>query len=356
MSGALAPALLAWHAREGRHDLPWQRERTPYRVWISEVMLQQTQVVTVIPYYERFLARFPDVASLAAAPDDELLHLWSGLGYYARARNLKRAARQIATLHGGEFPRAFEAAVALPGIGRSTAGAILSIGAGQRHPILDGNVRRVLARMFAVEGQPGSAAFEDALWVHAERETPAQDAGIYAQAIMDLGATLCTRRNPACERCPWAGPCQARAQGRQHDFPAKRRAAGRRRQRTTTMLLLRRQGGELWLERRPAAGIWGGLWAPPEFPDAAAARAAVLRSVATGEPAPATLELPLVEHAFTHFDLTIAPLLADVAQAPSGVKEGGEGQWYDPRAPKKLGLPAPVATLLANLPPSPRRK
>jgi A/G-specific adenine glycosylase len=347
VSEPLAPALLAWHAREGRHDLPWQRERTPYRVWVSEVMLQQTQVSTVIPYYERFLARFPDIASLAAAPEDELLHLWSGLGYYARARNLKRAAQQIVALHGGEFPRDFDAVVDLPGIGRSTAGAILSISTGQRYAILDGNVRRVLARVFAVEGQPGSAAFEDALWVHAERETPSEQAGVYAQAIMDLGATLCTRRNPDCARCPWAPPCEARAQGRQHDFPAKRRTAERRQRRSVSMLVLRRANGEVWLERRPMSGLWGGLWVPPEFPDAAEARAAVLQSPAATSAD--LIELPLIEHAFTHFDLTIAPLLAELDLASSGVREV-EGQWFDPLAPKKLGLPAPVATLLANLP------
>jgi A/G-specific adenine glycosylase len=346
----LAPSLLLWHAAHGRHDLPWQRERTPYRVWISEVMLQQTQVATVIPYYQRFLARFPDVASLAAAPDDELLHLWSGLGYYARARNLKRAAQQILALHAGEFPRDFEAAVALPGIGRSTAGAILSISTGQRYAILDGNVRRVLARVFAVEGRPGDAAFEDALWAHAERETPAEGAGIYAQAIMDLGATLCTRRNPACERCPWAERCEARAQGRQHDFPATRRAAGQRRHKRVAMLLLRRSSGEVWLERRPASGLWGGLWVPPEYPDAAQARAALIESAAA---AASPVELPAIEHAFTHFDLTIAPLLADVPHADPMVRER-DGQWFDPGAPKKLGLPAPVAALLASLPPPPR--
>jgi len=342
VSVEIAAALLEWQAREGRQGLPWQRERTAYRVWISEVMLQQTQVVTVIPYYERFIARFPDAASLAAAPDDELLHLWSGLGYYARARNLKRAAQQIVSLHGGEFPHEFAAAVALPGIGRSTAGAILSISTGQRFAILDGNVRRVLARVFAVEGATGSAAFEDALWVHAERETPAQDAGRYAQAIMDLGATLCLRRNPACDRCPLAQRCEARAQGRQHDFPAPRRAAGKRRHRTTAMLIQRRQGGEVWLERRPSSGIWGGLWAPPEFADGVTARAAVAGQGRDLEP---------IDHAFTHFDLTITPVLVDLepARGLPGVAEGRDGVWYNPRAPQKLGLPAPVAALLASL-------
>jgi A/G-specific adenine glycosylase len=345
----IAPPLLDWQQRAGRHDLPWQQQRTAYRVWISEVMLQQTQVATVIPYYERFIDRFPDVRALAAALDDELLHLWSGLGYYARARNLKRAALQIVAEHGGEFPHDFHAVVALPGIGRSTAGAILAISTGQRFAILDGNVRRVLSRVFAVEGQPGAAAFEAALWEHAERETPQQGAGEYAQAIMDLGATVCVRRNPACERCPLASLCEARRLGRQHDFPAPRRAAGRRRRRTIVMLLLVRADGCVWLERRPPSGIWGGLWSPPEFADVGVA----LASAPANTSSAASRTLPIIEHAFTHFDLAIEPLLVDApasTAAPGGVREPGEGVWYNPRAPQKLGLPAPVATLLASLP------
>ena len=232
--------------------------------------------------------------------------------------------------------------MALPGIGRSTAGAILSISTGQRSAILDGNVRRVLSRVYAVDGVPGSAAFEDALWAHAERETPERDAGPYAQAIMDLGATLCTRRKPACDRCPLEDACAARAAGRQHDFPAARRAAGKRRQRATAMLLLRRRDGEVWLERRPPAGIWGGLWAPPEYADAVTARAAAAHGHAR--------ELEPIDHAFTHFDLTISPVLVDVDGPPAQVSEGADGLWYNPRAPQKLGLPAPVAALLAALP------
>jgi A/G-specific adenine glycosylase len=345
VSAGIAAPLLAWHAREGRHDLPWQQDRTPWRVWVSEVMLQQTQVTTVIPYYERFLARFPDVAALAAAPDDELMHLWSGLGYYARARNLKRAAQQVVALHGGEFPTRFEDVVALPGIGRSTAGAILAISTGQHHAILDGNVRRVLSRVFAVEGRPGERAFEDSLWAHAEAETPPRQAGVYAQAIMDLGATLCVRRKPACERCPLATPCEARRLGRQHDFPGARRAAARRR-RTTVLLLLRRPDGSVQLVRRPPRGIWGGLWSPPEHAERGTALQAVPAATLRGAPR----TLPLVEHAFTHFDLVIEPLLVDGEFAPAAVGEGADTLWYNPRAPQKLGLPAPVAALLAALP------
>jgi A/G-specific adenine glycosylase len=202
--GLIAPRLIAWHARAGRHDLPWQRDPTPYRVWISEVMLQQTQVAAVIPYFERFMARFADVHALAAAPADEVLHHWSGLGYYARARNLQCAARLVVEQHDGEFPTDFESVAALPGVGRSTAGAILALSRNEPHPILDGNVRRVLSRLYAVAGRTGERAFENELWRIATEQTPANGAAQYTQAIMDLGATLCTRRSPRCGECPLA--------------------------------------------------------------------------------------------------------------------------------------------------------
>ncbi|MEP7311583.1 MAG: A/G-specific adenine glycosylase [Pseudomonadota bacterium] len=340
-SAPISPALLAWHATDGRHDLPWQQDRSAYRVWVSEVMLQQTQVATVISYFERFMARFPTVRALAEAPQDEVLHLWSGLGYYARARNLQRAAQIIVAEHGGEFPQDFAAVEALPGIGRSTAGAILSISSGQHYAILDGNVRRVLARVFGVEGRPGERGFENELWRVAEAETPARQAGLYAQAIMDLGATLCVRRNPACERCPLATRCVARATGRQHELPAARRKAARA-TRQVFMLLARRADGSVWLTRRPGAGIWGGLWTPPQF---------VSREQAA-ERVPATTAvraLPTVAHAFTHFDLAIEPLLIDADLPPGGVAESAEGLWYNPRHPARIGLPAPVAALLETL-------
>lgn len=345
-SFSIAPALLDWHARHGRHDLPWQQERSAYRVWVSEVMLQQTQVATVIPYFQRFMARFTDVASLASAPTDEVLHLWSGLGYYARARNLQRAAQQIVAEHGGQFPTAFEAVAALPGIGRSTAGAILALSTGQRHAIVDGNVRRVLARLFGLDGRPGERVFEAELWRIAERETPAAEVATYTQAIMDLGATVCARRNPDCLLCPLAQGCIARATGRQHDLPAPRKAALRR-QREVVMLLAHREDGSVWLARRPASGIWGGLWAPPEFANPAEAEL-LLPGAADG------CQLPVVEHAFTHFDLRILPLLAatpeDWDPLRGRVTETSDGLWYNPRRPARIGLPAPVASLLAALP------
>lgn len=333
----LASALLAWHRRHGRHDLPWQQLRSSYRVWVSEVMLQQTQVATVIPYFERFMARFPDVVSLADAPVDEVLHLWTGLGYYARARNLHRAAQRVRDEHGGVFPTSFDAVSDLPGIGRSTAGAILAISAKQRHAIVDGNVRRVLARLYGLDGRPGERAFENALWGIAERETPVDDVDIYTQAIMDLGATLCVRRNPDCLLCPLAEGCVARATGRQHALPAPRKQRERP-QRELVMLFAHRADGSVWLSQRPARGIWGGLWSPPEFASIGDADAAL-------PGAADALALPPVDHAFTHFDLRIQPVLC---AAPDGWR--GEGLWYNPRRPARIGLPAPVASLLDALP------
>ncbi|MEO7773376.1 MAG: A/G-specific adenine glycosylase [Steroidobacteraceae bacterium] len=348
---SIAPALLAWHARHGRHDLPWQNDRSAYRVWVSEVMLQQTQVATVIPYYQRFMARFPDVASLAAAPVDEVLHLWSGLGYYARGRNLQRAAQFILAQQGGEFPREFAAVKALPGIGRSTAGAILALSSGARHAILDGNVRRVLARYFGVAGTTGERVFETRLWELAEQETPHEQVAAYTQAMMDLGATLCARRNPACERCPLQADCAAHELGRQHDFPGARKRAARRQQ-ITRMLIARRATGEVLLVQRPAHGIWGGLWCLPEFVDAGAAQ----RFLATelGAPDAALRELAPVTHGFTHFDLAITPLFVELphrlARYAGRVAESGARLWYNAREPARIGLPAPVISLLAALP------
>jgi A/G-specific adenine glycosylase len=339
---AIAPALLAWHERAGRHDLPWQQQRTAYRVWVSEVMLQQTQVTTVIPYFERFMARFPTVRALADAPENEVLHLWSGLGYYARARNLQRAAQCIRDDFAGQFPLTFDAVVALPGIGRSTAGAILALACDQRHPILDGNVRRVLARLHAVEGRPGEKAFENTLWAIATELTPEDQVARYTQAIMDLGATLCTRSKPRCTDCPLQSQCAAFASNQQSAFPASRRRAVRR-TREVWMLLATREDGSVQLLQRPARGIWGGLWSLPEFADSDAAERAV--------PAGTSIDvLPTVRHAFTHFDLVIQPLRAQVPGRWPGdaVAEpgGSPSLWYNPAHPAQVGLPAPVAQLL----------
>ena len=341
----IAGALLAWHAREGRHDLPWQHEPTPYRVWVSEVMLQQTQVATVIPYYQRFMQRFPHVRALAAAPLDAVLHLWSGLGYYARARNLHRAAVRICDEHGGEFPESFTAIAALPSIGRSTAGAILALARGERFPVLDGNVRRVLARYFGVAQARDDRSGEKRLWALAERCTPQARVAEYTQAIMDLGATVCVRRRPLCTHCPLSERCFARRTGRQHELPAPRRRLARPSRRVFMVVALGASGGVL-LERRPESGVWGGLWCLPEFATATAAAAFVRNCL--GAAAVEAQPLGEIEHAFTHFDLSITPLLVRCAPQ-AAIMEEGAGLWYNIREPAPIGLPAPITALLSRL-------
>jgi A/G-specific adenine glycosylase len=340
---SLAQALIEWHAAHGRHDLPWQQDRSPYRVWVSEIMLQQTQVITVIGYYERFLQRFPDVASLAAAPLDEVLHLWSGLGYYSRARNLHRSAQRVVSEYGGELPGEVDVLAELPGIGRSTAAAIVALALERRASILDGNVKRVLARYFAIDGSPGDSVTERELWHRAEQCTPQSDFAVYTQAIMDFGATMCTRRDPLCVRCPLREDCAAQRLGRVHELPAPRvRRARPRRQ--VVMLLAVDSDGQVLLQRRPPRGIWGGLWTPPEFEHEQAARrfCATTLGAARLDPEP----LPRLRHAFTHFELEITPLRARCQRALM-VMEGGATLWYNPREPARIGLPAPIAALLS---------
>jgi len=337
-----AAGLLDWYALNGRRDLPWQQEPTPYRVWVSEIMLQQTQVATVIPYYTRFMARFPEVGYLAAAEPDQVLHHWSGLGYYARARNLHAAARQVVAEYGGQFPEQPELLMALPGIGRSTAGAILALATGRRQPILDGNVKRVLARYHAVAGWPGQAAVQNTLWTLAERHTPHAQVAAYTQAIMDLGATLCTRTRPQCTRCPLQDGCTAQRTGRQADFPAKR---PQRVQpvRAVRMLLLHRDG-ELLLERRPPSGIWGGLWGFPEpagqAPVEQWCREELGLSVSVQE------QWPQLRHTFSHFHLDITPLLLLAQDTRGAIMETGRHAWYRPGAAMELGFAAPVEKLI----------
>lgn len=352
----IGPALVGWHARSGRHDLPWQQQRTLYRVWVSEIMLQQTQVATATPYFERFMARFPDVATLAAAALDDVLHLWTGLGYYARARNLHRAAQQVVAQHGGEMPTDFAALHALPGIGRSTAGAILSLAGGQRHAILDGNVKRVLARVFGIEGDMATREVETRMWSLAEACTPAEDVATYTQAVMDLGATVCVRSRPACLLCPLQPECSAASTGRQHELPRPKARTPRaaRRARVVFMLLAIDAAGAVLLERRPTRGIWGGLWSLPEFDsDAALAGHArtLLRGPALQRPDWQPRALGPLEHAFTHFDLTIHPRVVECeATIADAVAESRELRWCQPEAWQQgretLGLPAPVRTLL----------
>jgi len=338
--------VLAWWRVHGRRELPWQRRPTPYRVWVSEIMLQQTRVAAVVPYFERFTRRFPGVRALAGAATDEVLAHWSGLGYYARARNLHRAARVIRDHHRGRFPRRIEEAMALPGIGRSTAGAILSLALGQRHPILDGNVKRVLARHAGVDGWPGTPAVQRELWQLAQQRLPRQHCAEYTQAIMDLGATLCTARRPACGRCPVRGDCRARLGARVQELPAPRprRAVPRR---EAVFLIARAEDGALLLERRPPAGVWGGLWCPPwcDGEDEARARLAALGLEAQGR----WRALPAIEHGFSHFRLRVTPLEIRVRPAARGVAAGDGIAWATPGDAAGLGLAAPVARLVASL-------
>ncbi|SDK70876.1 A/G-specific adenine glycosylase [Billgrantia gudaonensis] len=335
--------LLAWFDVHGRHDLPWQRERTPYRVWVSEIMLQQTQVATVIPYFERFMARFPDVGALAAADQDAVLHQWTGLGYYARGRNLHKAARHIVAEHGGELPvHSLEALAALPGIGRSTAGAIIAQSTGRRAVILDGNVKRSLARLHAVEGWPGRTAVARELWALAEHYTPAERLADYTQAMMDFGATLCRRGIPQCQRCPFADVCRAHARGEERRFPESkpRKALPTR---TTCMLLLRDAEGRVLLERRPPSGLWGGLWSLPQFDDTAALRAWL--DVHAPEARLDASWTPFT-HTFSHFRLEVTPQPATIGTLDA---VGEARRWYDPDAPDRIGLAAPVKALLSRL-------
>jgi A/G-specific adenine glycosylase len=343
-----ADHVLAWFDHHGRKDLPWQQDPSPYRVWVSEVMLQQTQVATVIPYFEIFMRRFPGVRDLAAAPLDEVLHHWSGLGYYARARNLHRAAGLIVERHAGEMPRTLAAVMALPGIGRSTAGAILALSRGERHPILDGNVKRVLARHFGIAGYAAEPAVAAQLWSVAERHTPFARVGAYTQAMMDLGATVCVRRRPRCQACPVAEGCVALATGRQHELPAARPRAVRRLKRL--FMLLAVHDGRVLLERRPPSGIWGGLWGLPEFETIGDVREWCARTLRLDAAAllPGLRPLAALRHAFTHFDLDIEPLRLECGGA-AGVMEPDRWVWYNPAAPAALGLAAPVRQLIDSL-------
>ncbi len=336
--------LLAWHQRHGRHDLPWQCTRDAYRIWVAEIMLQQTQVAAVIPYYQRFLERFPDIATLAGAPQDEVLRLWSGLGYYSRARNLLRAAQLVRDHHSGVFPRALDDIEALPGIGRSTAAAIAAFAYGTRAAILDGNVKRVLARHFAVAGFPGDKRIENRLWQLAEAQLPPRAIGPYTQAMMDLGATLCTRAKPRCSDCPLAQSCRALALGRVGDLPTPRPSKAVPTRATHMLLLVR--SGKLLLEKRPPSGIWGGLWSLPEIDDDAGARAHCRAHYGCSIAAPQPLA-PLA-HGFTHFKLQIQPLLCRVEKLAPAARAPGL-IWLSLEKAHAAAIPVPVRKLIERL-------
>jgi len=340
---SFASRLVAWHAKHGRRDLPWQNTRDPYRIWISEIMLQQTQVSTVIPYYERFLAAFPDVATLASSPLERVLEHWSGLGYYRRAHLAHRAAQAIVDHHGGTFPHENDAITALPGIGRSTAAAIAAFAFGTRGAILDGNVKRVLARHAGVDGFPGDAKVERKLWRHAESLLPEREIETYTQALMDLGATVCLRRCPGCDLCPVANDCIALREDRIDSLPAPRPKKILP-QRAVSVLLLHRHG-EVLVEKRPATGIWAGLWSLPEVAvDADIVAHCLVRFAA--EVAPQT-PLPAIEHGFTHFRLTLHPQPCAVLGLPRHAAEPGL-LWLPLTDIAGAALPAPIKKLLRD--------
>jgi A/G-specific adenine glycosylase len=340
----IAARIVAWQKKLGRHDLPWQGTRDPYAIWLSEVMLQQTQVATVIPYYLRFLARFPDVASLAAAPLDDVLRLWSGLGYYSRARNLHRAAGVIAEGHGGRFPRRFEDVAALPGVGRSTAAAICVFAYGQRQAILDGNVKRVLARLRGVKGYAGERKVADRLWREAEVLLPRRNVEAYTQGLMDLGATVCARTQPRCPACPVHRDCVAYRRGWVAGLPAPRPRKRLPHKRTVMLVLMR--AGEVLLEKRPPSGIWGGMWCLPETARKADLEAHCLKHF--GAHVVEVEELETIPHGFTHFTLDIRPLRLRVSALAPGAAEPGV-MWLPLEEARGAAIPAPVRKILAQL-------
>ena len=340
-----ASRIIAWQRSHGRHGLPWQDTRDAYRIWLSEIMLQQTQVSTVIPYFEKFLARFPSVAALASAADDEVMSLWSGLGYYARARNLHRAAKEVVARFGGAFPTTFDDLVTLPGIGRSTAAAIAAFSSGERRAILDGNVRRVLARHAAVAGDPTRAAVQATLWSHAESRLPTQGIEAYTQGMMDLGANVCLTRDPHCIACPVSQDCIARKEERIAELPGRKARAPARRKRIAMLVVVR--AGEVLLEKRAPTGIWGGLWSLPEASADEAPAAALQRDwgLAAAEAQP----LPPFAHAFTHFTLEVAPWRIRLARGAQLARDKA-AMWLPLAEVNGAALPSPVKKLLVSLP------
>jgi A/G-specific adenine glycosylase len=342
----ISDTLLIWHKEHGRHDLPWQNTDDAYRIWVSEIMLQQTQVATVIPYYQRFMQRFPTVLALANADNDEVMHHWTGLGYYARARNLHKSAKVIAEQYNGSFPTEFEQVIALPGIGRSTAGAILAFSTQQRHAILDGNVKRVLARFYEVEGWYGKKDVESKLWTLADANTPQHNVNVYTQAIMDFGATLCSRSQPNCQQCPLRPDCSAFASERVGELPhGKPKTTKPTKQ--TFMLLVKNTDDEFLLQQNPPSGIWGGLWCPAQVTTLEANHTLGGLNVETLE------TLPILKHTFSHYHLEITPVLCRVIGDAQAIAESSQ-IWYKSKSTKalsdsasiKIGLAAPVKKLM----------
>lgn len=338
-----AHQVLDWYHQFGRKSLPWQQEKTPYKVWLSEVMLQQTQVATVIPYFERFMTKFPTVTDLANAPLDEVLHLWTGLGYYARARNLHKAAQRVAKEHGGVFPESFEEVADLPGVGRSTAGAILSLSLGKHFSILDGNVKRVLARCYAVAGWPGKKDVEKQLWEISENVTPAEGVSQFNQAMMDLGAMVCTRSKPKCELCPLNNGCVAYANNSWANYPGKKPKVTLP-ERTGYMLMMQHEQSVL-LAQRPAVGLWGGLYCFPQFATEQELRDWLAQKRMAADN---LTQLTSFRHTFSHFHLDIVPMWLPVSSF-TGCMDEGIALWYNLAQPPSVGLAAPVERLLKQL-------
>jgi len=347
-----AKQLLAWFREHGRRDLPWQQNITPYRVWVSEIMLQQTQVTTVIDYYNRFMDRFPDVASLAHAQLGEVLHLWTGLGYYARARNLHKAANTVVAHHGAQFPTTQGALEALPGIGRSTAGAIRAISMDQHATILDGNVKRVLTRFHAIDGYPGKTEVSKLLWQIAEGHTPPTDTGAYTQAIMDLGATLCTRRSPRCPDCPIKQHCQAFAADATERYPQPK-PKQHKPVRSARFFVLCAANNATLLEQKPLNGLWGGLWTPPQRDANTPVNDFLLEFGLDDQSLRAQHVAPTFRHTFTHFHLDIEPVYLRLAQHSAVLEDSQNRRWVMPdqlgAGNSPIGLSAPAVKLLASL-------
>ncbi len=343
-----ASQLLGWFDKHGRRDLPWQQDINAYRVWVSEIMLQQTQVATVIPYYHAFMRRFPTVADLAAANLDDVLHHWTGLGYYARGRNLHKAARVVMETHGGEVPISVEALESLPGIGRSTAGAIAAIAGATRAPILDGNVKRVLTRFHALAGYPGETAVANRLWTLADEHTPHERVADYTQAIMDLGATVCVRSNPDCTACPLADHCQAREEDTIALFPG-RKPKKEKPVRAARLFVIHDGAGACLLEQRPTDGIWGGLWTPPERANSTSADEVLAEFGFQPTDMLSTHKGPAFRHTFTHFHLDIEPVYIELGHSPAQIRDGHAGRWHHPGSNEALGLSAPAVKLMASL-------
>ncbi len=342
MINSFASRIIAWQRIHGRHDLPWQGQGV-YRVWLSEIMLQQTQVATVIPYFQRFITAFPNITTLAAATEVQVLTHWSGLGYYARGRNLHKAARIIVAKFNSEFPQNFEDILALPGIGRSTAAAICALAFHQRRTILDGNVKRVLARYCGVEGWSGEKKVEERLWQQGEALLPTEDVAIYTQALMDMGATVCTRSRPKCVLCPVQVGCIALQNDCTNTLPALRPKKAVPEKKATFLLLM--HGNDIFLEKRPSSGIWGGLWCPPQLDDEEVAKDWFLQNgmaVIDGE------KLETFTHTFTHFKLHITPMKFQLARKPLQVKQTGS-VWLDVEEALVAAIPTPVRAILGKL-------